>query len=81
MCPPTVWIISGMWSRRKKDTNPAPELFFSWTWLQLRSSWFSSKSSNCQIIQLPNHPTDETSHDSTECDGCEKSLCEAGSYT
>jgi len=41
MCSATVWIISGMRSHRKNDTAPAPELFFSWTWLQLRSSWFS----------------------------------------
>jgi len=43
MCPATVWIISGLRSRRKNDTAPASELFASWTWLrlQLRSSWFS----------------------------------------
>jgi len=41
MCPATVWIISELRSRRKNHTPPAPELFFSWTWLQLRSSWFS----------------------------------------
>jgi len=28
MCPATVWIISGLRSRRKNDTTPAPELFF-----------------------------------------------------
>jgi len=37
----TAWIISGLRSRRKNDTTPAPELFFSWTWLQLLSTWFS----------------------------------------
>jgi len=37
----TVWIISGLRGSRKNYTAPAPELFFSWTWLQLRSSWFS----------------------------------------
>jgi len=41
MCPATVWIISGLRSRGKNDTAPAPQLFFSWTWLQLRSCWFS----------------------------------------
>jgi len=40
MNPGTVWIISGLRSRRKNDRAPAPELSFSWTWLQLRSSWF-----------------------------------------
>jgi len=40
-CPATVWIISGLRRRRKNDTAPAPKLFFSWTWLQLRSSWSS----------------------------------------
>jgi len=39
MCPPTMWIISGLRSRRKNDATPA--LFLSWTWPQLRSSWFS----------------------------------------
>jgi len=29
MCPATVWIISGLRSRRKNDTTPAPELLFS----------------------------------------------------
>ena len=38
--PATVWIFSGLRSRRKNDTAPAPQLFFSWTWLQLRSSSF-----------------------------------------
>jgi len=37
-CPTTVWIISGLRSRRKNVT--AQELFFSWTQLQLRSSSF-----------------------------------------
>jgi len=37
MCPVTVWIISGLRSRRKNVTAPAPELFFSLTRLQLRS--------------------------------------------
>jgi len=41
VCPVTVWIISGLRSRRKNVTAPAPELFFSWTLLKLRSSWFS----------------------------------------
>jgi len=41
MCPVAVWIISGLRSRRKNGTAPAPEFFFSWTWLQLRSFWFS----------------------------------------
>jgi len=40
MCSATVWIISGLRSRRKNDTARAPELF-SWTWLQLWSSWVS----------------------------------------
>jgi len=40
MCPATVWNISESWSRRKNDAAPAPELFYSWTWLQLRSSSF-----------------------------------------
>jgi len=40
MFPATVWIISGLRSRRKNVTAPAPQLF-SWTWLRLRSSWFS----------------------------------------
>jgi len=31
MCPATVWIISGLRSRRKNFTAPIPELFFSWT--------------------------------------------------
>jgi len=31
----------GLQSRRKNDTVPAPELFCSWKWLQLRSFWFS----------------------------------------
>jgi len=38
MYPGTEWIISGLRSRRKNDTAPAPELFFSWTWMQRRSS-------------------------------------------
>jgi len=29
MCPATVWIISGLRSRRKNVTASAPELFFS----------------------------------------------------
>jgi len=29
MCPATVWIISGLRSRRKNDTAPAQELLFS----------------------------------------------------
>jgi len=33
VCLATVWIISGPWSRRKNNTSPTPELFFSWTWL------------------------------------------------
>jgi len=41
MFPATVWIISGLRSRRKNVTAPAPQLFFSWTWLRLRSSLFS----------------------------------------
>jgi len=41
ICSTTVWIISELRSRRKNDTPLAPALFFSWTWLQLRSSWFS----------------------------------------
>jgi len=41
VCPATVWIISGLQSRHKNVTAPALELFFSWTWLQLRSSLFS----------------------------------------
>jgi len=41
MCSATVWIVSGLRRSRKYDTAPIPELFFSWTWLQLRSSWFS----------------------------------------
>jgi len=41
VCPSTVWIKSGLRSRRKNDTASAPELFFLWTWLQLRSFWFS----------------------------------------
>jgi len=41
MRPATVWIISGLRSRRKNVTVSAPQLFFSWTWLQLRSSWLS----------------------------------------
>jgi len=41
MCPATVWIISGLRSRRKNVTAPAPQLLFSLTMLQLRSFWFS----------------------------------------
>ena len=41
ICPTAVWIISGLRSRRKNDAAPAPELFFSWTWPQLRSSCVS----------------------------------------
>jgi len=41
MCPDSVWIISGLRRRRKNVTAPAPQLFFSWTWLQLRTSWSS----------------------------------------
>jgi len=41
MCLVTVWIISGLQSPPKSDTALVPELFFSWTWLQLQSSWFS----------------------------------------
>jgi len=41
MCPVTAWIISGLWSRRKNVTVPAPQLFISWKWLRLRSSLFS----------------------------------------
>jgi len=43
MCPATVWIVSGLRSRRTNDTAPAlaAELFFSWTWLRLRGSRFS----------------------------------------
>jgi len=35
-----VWIISRLRNRRKNDAAPTPELFFSWTWLQIRSSCF-----------------------------------------
>jgi len=35
MCPATVWIVSGLRSRRKNDTAPAPELLFSYLWLRL----------------------------------------------
>jgi len=45
-CPAAVWIISRLRSRRKNVT--APELFFSWTWLRLRSSpvsWLRLQSS------------------------------------
>jgi len=41
MYPATVWIISGLRSRRKNVAAPALQFFFSWTWLQIRSSWFS----------------------------------------
>jgi len=46
MNPGTVWIISGLRSRRKNVTAPAAELFFSWTWLQLRSSLFHGSESS-----------------------------------
>jgi len=36
----TVWKWSGLQSQCKNYPAPAPELFFSWTWLQLWSSLF-----------------------------------------
>jgi len=41
MWPATVWVISGLRIRSKNDTAPTPDLFFSWTWLQIRNSWVS----------------------------------------
>ena len=42
-CSQLYFLEPGLRSRRKNDTAPAPELFFSWTCLrlQLRSAWFS----------------------------------------
>ena len=47
-------LIPGLRSRRKNNTAPAPELFFSWTWLQLRSSLFAhgSNSRFCSISHI-----------------------------
>ena len=50
ICPATVWIISGLRSRRKNVTAPIPELFFSWTLLQLRSSSFHEHGSSSAAL-------------------------------
>jgi len=36
MYPGTMWVISGLRSRRKNDRAPAPELSFSWLRIQLQ---------------------------------------------
>jgi len=48
MGPATVWIVSGLRSRRTNDTAPAlaAELFFSWTWLRFRGSLFHGSDSS-----------------------------------
>jgi len=62
MCLATGWIISGLRNRRKNDTAPVPELF-SWTCLQLWSSWFSCAASAPEItFYMAPAPTPVSGH-------------------